>query len=229
MSNRAINRARKIQGLNPAAKLIAVLLADSKNETTGQCFPSIPTLVADSCLSESGVKLAIRELERLGLVRREFIQKKNRTEYHLLFDDGSYSVTPEPGLLSDGGGLASDGGGSLSDGGGLVSNPKPEVTRKENQKNTSAKADRDEFFEIFWQEMPKRRTASKKEALAAWRKYLKPEDWMVCAKAAMAFFEEKEAEAAKRKCSIDDLALLHPCRFISQEVWRNYTDQEEAA
>jgi len=52
-------------------KFVFLALCDAANDQ-GECYPSIAT-VCDKCsLSERAVQAAVRDLERLGYVRREF-------------------------------------------------------------------------------------------------------------------------------------------------------------
>jgi len=51
-------------------KLVLLALCDSANDS-GECYPSIPTLIEKCSLSERAIQGAIGELERLGQLRRE--------------------------------------------------------------------------------------------------------------------------------------------------------------
>lgn len=51
-------------------KLVLLALCDSANDS-GECYPSVPTLVNKCSLSERAIQAAISDLERMGQLRRE--------------------------------------------------------------------------------------------------------------------------------------------------------------
>lgn len=51
-------------------KLVLLALCDSANDS-GECYPSVPTLVQKCSLSDRAVQKAVLELEQLGQLRRE--------------------------------------------------------------------------------------------------------------------------------------------------------------
>src|SRR5262245_14511496 len=55
--------------LDPAAKLVGIVLANYRNDHTGECYPSIAALVSSTGLSESTVRRAIyKKLRKLGWI-----------------------------------------------------------------------------------------------------------------------------------------------------------------
>ena len=55
----------------PSQKLVLLALCDSANDQ-GECYPSVPTLMAKSSLSERAVQGAVAALEASGHLHREF-------------------------------------------------------------------------------------------------------------------------------------------------------------
>ncbi len=71
MSMLLMVKAMQVQVGNPLRKLVLIKLADNANDL-GECWPSYQH-IADQCeISKSTVKNHIRELEKMGLLRREF-------------------------------------------------------------------------------------------------------------------------------------------------------------
>ncbi|WP_207268671.1 helix-turn-helix domain-containing protein, partial [Pseudomonas sp. GW460-LB5] len=71
MSMELMVKAMKTKVGNPLRKLVLIKLADNASDQ-GECWPSYQH-IADQCeIARSTVKTHIRELEKAGLVRREF-------------------------------------------------------------------------------------------------------------------------------------------------------------
>ncbi|MET3816933.1 helix-turn-helix domain-containing protein [Pantoea sp. UYEF8] len=71
MSVTLMTKAMSIKVGNPIRKLVLIKLADNANDK-GECWPSYQH-IADQCeIGRSTVKSHIKELENMGLVRREF-------------------------------------------------------------------------------------------------------------------------------------------------------------
>jgi hypothetical protein len=92
MSIAMINRV-KVSGIKPTARLVAFLLADHHNDSTGLCFPSIPTLAAETGLSERSVIRALEELEGSNQIRINKSVGKS-SKYILLFPPTPDSLSP---------------------------------------------------------------------------------------------------------------------------------------
>ena len=58
----------QIDELTASQKLVLVVLADHHNGRSGQCTPSMARIGARSGLTERAARLAVRDLENLGLV-----------------------------------------------------------------------------------------------------------------------------------------------------------------
>ena len=92
MSIAMINRV-KVSGIKPTARLVAFLLADHYNDLTGLCFPSIPTLAAETGLSERSVIRALEELEHGNQIRINKSVGKS-SKYILLFPATPDTLSP---------------------------------------------------------------------------------------------------------------------------------------
>lgn len=96
MSMELMVKAMKTKVGNPLRKLVLIKLADNANDM-GECWPSYQH-VADQCeIARSTVKSHIRELEKAGLVRREYRRKGEINQsnlFHLNLDGGFF---PAPG------------------------------------------------------------------------------------------------------------------------------------
>ena len=68
MSLEALSWAAK-QNIKSVQKLTLMMLANRHNADTGQCNPSHTLLAKDCGLSDSGVRKAVRELAKLGLIK----------------------------------------------------------------------------------------------------------------------------------------------------------------
>ncbi len=74
MSMELMVKAMKTKVGNPLRKLVLIKLADNANDM-GECWPSYQH-IADQCeIGRSTVKVHIRELEKSGLLRREYRRK----------------------------------------------------------------------------------------------------------------------------------------------------------
>ena len=83
LSHEATNWASKVRGISPMQKLVLMLMADCHNSHTRECFPSIETLVKDSCAGRMTVIRAIQALEAAGLISiKKQEGKANRYDLH---------------------------------------------------------------------------------------------------------------------------------------------------
>ncbi len=67
MSNKALDWALDLPITGPA-KGVLVALANSKNQATGKCFPSVPRLILHSGYCARSVTNGLKELEKNGLI-----------------------------------------------------------------------------------------------------------------------------------------------------------------
>jgi len=81
MSNRLLNAAFKTQ-LPNREKFVLVALCDQADDE-GMCFPSVPLLAARCSMSLRSVQGALRALEALGVLKRDFRQGRS-TVYRIV-------------------------------------------------------------------------------------------------------------------------------------------------
>ncbi|MCE0853962.1 helix-turn-helix domain-containing protein [Pseudomonas asiatica] len=116
MSMELMVKAMKTKVGNPLRKLVLIKLADNANDM-GECWPSYQH-VADQCeIARSTVKSHIRELEKAGLVRREYRRKGELNQsnlFHLTLD-GGVSPAPRGGASGDLPRAAENPGGAADD------------------------------------------------------------------------------------------------------------------
>ncbi|MGE6562163.1 helix-turn-helix domain-containing protein [Pseudomonas hunanensis] len=133
MSMELMVKAMKTKVGNPLRKLVLIKLADNANDM-GECWPSYQH-VADQCeIARSTVKSHIRELEKAGLVRREYRRKGELNQSNLfhLNLDGGFSPAPGGGAADDLPRVAENPGGAADDlpraaddlGGGAADDPR---------------------------------------------------------------------------------------------------------
>ncbi|QOI04583.1 helix-turn-helix domain-containing protein [Pseudomonas savastanoi] len=105
MSMELMVKAMKTRVGNPLRKLVLIKLADNANDM-GECWPSYQH-IADQCeIGRSTVKVHIRELEKSGLLRREFRRKGELNQsnlFHLSLNSGAGAALPGAGDNPGGG------------------------------------------------------------------------------------------------------------------------------
>ncbi len=69
MSMKAMEWARKVEGIDFTSKYVLLILAGFHNAKTGQCNPSMETLAKRCLMTERPVKHALRRLEAAGLIQ----------------------------------------------------------------------------------------------------------------------------------------------------------------
>ena len=80
------------QRLQATQKLVLLTLGHRHHQQTGQCNPSLSTLMADTGLSRSAVKVALRHLEKLKLLRvisRKATGRDLSNQYELLLENAA--------------------------------------------------------------------------------------------------------------------------------------------
>lgn len=166
MSMELMVKAMKTKVGNPLRKLVLIKLADNANDM-GECWPSYQH-IADQCeIGRSTVKVHIRELEKSGLLRREFRRKGELNQsnvFHLALEGGA-----APAL---GGGAADNPPGAGDNpGGGAGAAPRTSHSSepvKEPVKPKVADAPDSVAFDRFWALYP--RKVGKSAAEKAWAK-----------------------------------------------------------
>lgn len=164
MSMELMVKAMKTKVGSPLRKLVLIKLADNANDQ-GECWPSYQH-VADQCeISRSTVKVHIRELEKAGLLRREFRRKGELNQsnlFHLALAGGATSAL--------GGGAAENPPGAAENlGGGAAAAPRTSHSSEPvNEPKSLCSSDAMEGFDHFWKLYPNKK--GKQDAAAAWKK-----------------------------------------------------------
>lgn len=105
MSMMLMVKAMQTKVGNPLRKLVLIKLADNANDA-GECWPSYQH-VADQCeISRSTAKNHVRELEKAGLLRREYRKSGELNQsnvFHLTLDGGAGAALGGAGYAPGGG------------------------------------------------------------------------------------------------------------------------------
>lgn len=163
MSMDLMVKAMKITVGNPLRKLVLLKLADNASDQ-GECWPSYQH-IADQCeISRSTVKVHIRELEKAGLLRREFRRNGELNQsnvFHLTLHSGSAE--------NRGGATDAPPGAVYTRGGGAAAAPRTSHSFEPvNEPKPLCKKEGGEAFEQFWKLYPNKK--GRKAAIAAWSK-----------------------------------------------------------
>ncbi|AJO76477.1 helix-turn-helix domain-containing protein [Pseudomonas sp. MRSN 12121] len=170
MSMNLMVKAMETKVGNPLRKLVLIKLADNASDM-GECWPSYQH-IADQCeIGRSTVKLHIRELEKAGLLRREFRRKGELNQSNV------FHLTLDGGADHDLGGGAPDNppGAPDNPGGGAGAAPRTSHSYEpvKEPKPTVIPTDPVDGFDQFWKLYPKKK--GRKDAAKAWAK-LKPNE-----------------------------------------------------
>ena len=96
MSIKALNWAiHEADVTNPLQKWMLVCLADFHNQETGQCNPSVATLLKMSGMKRSTVYQYLKELEAEGIITKDTSYRENgsqTTNYYYLNMDGVHEL-----------------------------------------------------------------------------------------------------------------------------------------
>lgn len=185
MSMDLMVKAMKTKVGHPLRKLVLVKLADNASDL-GECWPSYQH-IADQCeISRSTVKVHIRELEKAGLLRREFRKNGDMNQsnvFHLQLDGGAEYNRGGAGRALPGAESARGGGAESA----LITSHSFEPVNEPSSDSESegckkiapqqvgdqGKPDPLEGFDQFYRLYPKRQKRA--DAEKAWSK-LKPAD-----------------------------------------------------
>ncbi|ENV16474.1 helix-turn-helix domain-containing protein [Acinetobacter guillouiae] len=98
MSNFNFVKAVRQISMPPTTKLVAITLATYADYETGECFPSIQTLMDDTGLSNRAVGLHIKHIENLGIL---IVDRTNGRRSYYRFDVESLTKAVTQGHSSD--------------------------------------------------------------------------------------------------------------------------------
>ncbi|MGY5392057.1 helix-turn-helix domain-containing protein [Acinetobacter sp. NigerLNRRAM0016] len=112
MSNFNFVKAVRQISMPPTTKLVAITLATYADYETGECFPSIQTLMDDTGLSNRAVGLHIKHIENLGIL---VVDRSNGRRSYYRFDVEGLTKAVTQGHSSDNESSDSDNNTSDSD------------------------------------------------------------------------------------------------------------------
>jgi len=112
MSNFNFVKAVRQISMPPTTKLVAITLATYADYETGECYPSIQTLMDDTGLSNRAVGLHIKHIENLGIL---VVDRSNGRRSYYRFDVEILSKAVTQGHSSDNESSDSDNNTSDSD------------------------------------------------------------------------------------------------------------------
>lgn len=163
MSMDLMVRAMKTKVGHPLRKLVLLKLADNASDQ-GECWPSYQH-IADQCeISRSTVKVHIRELEKAGLLRREFRRNGELNQsnvFHLALNGGAAE--------NRGGATAAPPGAADTRGGGAAAAPRTSHSFEPvSEPKPLCRNETSEAFEQFWKLYPNKK--GRKAAITAWSK-----------------------------------------------------------
>lgn len=209
MSMDLMVKAMKTKVGNPLRKLVLVKLADNASDQ-GECWPSYQH-IADQCeISRSTVKVHIRELEKAGLLRREFRRNGELNQsnlFHLTLEGGAAAAR--------GGAVENPPGATENPGGGAAAAPRTSHSFEPvNEPKPLSKPDPMEGFETFWKLYP--RKVSKAPAEKAWLKLNTTPELLAVMLTAL----------ARQATSIDWLKsggqfIPHPATWLNGKRWED--------
>lgn len=85
-----------LEGISSTQKIVLISLADQANDD-GVCWPSVRTIEKRTCLSERAVRSSVRQLEELGILKRN--ERAGRSTYYIINTSKIYpctTCTPAP-------------------------------------------------------------------------------------------------------------------------------------
>ncbi|MDY0633142.1 helix-turn-helix domain-containing protein, partial [Pasteurella multocida] len=160
MSSKLLGHVWDLDLPDHATKLVLLRLADSANDETGECWPSLKH-IQDKCniKSKNTIRRALEVLEQLGLlvvIKRKLSAKQNTSNLYRL--NIKKILEPSSVSIKLGGGSNSELGGSNSElGGGSNSEPRTNNSFEPiNELNTPLPPkvensnDLENAFDVFW-------------------------------------------------------------------------------
>lgn len=111
MSYQAIDWAMALALDNPYDKLVLLALAHHHNRKTGECYPSVRTIAADTGMKDSGIRAALKRLASNGVIQAFGSTSSRRFNLNIstplsdngdnksasLFNNEEQKATPLPG------------------------------------------------------------------------------------------------------------------------------------
>ncbi|HII3690508.1 TPA: helix-turn-helix domain-containing protein [Pasteurella multocida] len=238
MSSKLLGHVWDLDLPDHATKLVLLRLADSANDETGECWPSLKH-IQDKCniKSKNTIRRALEVLEQLGLlvvIKRKLSAKQNTSNLYRLnikkiLEPSSVSIKLGGGSNSELGGSNSElGGGSNSElGGGSNSEPRTNNSFEPiNELNTPLPPkvensnDLENAFDVFWKVYKAKlnKSGALKSFKSAYKKYSQKTQ-----KSAPQEFAEMLVCDVQKRLSLGQFGFdkLHPTTYLNNARWED--------
>ncbi len=245
MSSKLLGHVWDLDLPDHATKLVLLRLADSANDETGECWPSLKH-IQDKCniKSKNTIRRALEVLEQLGLlvvIKRKLSAKQNTSNLYRLnikkiLEPSSVSIKLGGGSNSElggsnselGGGSNSELGGSNSElGGGSNSEPRTNNSFEPiNELNTPLPPkvensnDLENAFDVFWKVYKAKlnKSGALKSFKSAYKKYSQKTQ-----KSAPQEFAEMLVCDVQKRLSLGQFGFdkLHPTTYLNNARWED--------
>ncbi|MGY6104258.1 helix-turn-helix domain-containing protein [Pasteurella multocida] len=237
MSSKLLGHVWDLDLPDHATKLVLLRLADSANDETGECWPSLKH-IQDKCniKSKNTIRRALEVLEQLGLlvvIKRKLSAKQNTSNLYRLnikkiLEPSSVSIKLGGGSNSELGGSNSELGGSNSElGGGSNSEPRTNNSFEPiNELNTPLPPkvensnDLENAFDVFWKVYKAKlnKSGALKSFKSAYKKYSQKTQ-----KSAPQEFAEMLVCDVQKRLSLGQFGFdkLHPTTYLNNARWED--------
>lgn len=175
-----MNEVIEAAPVDQGALLVMIMLADSADENSRQCWPSVSTIAKRSRLSERQVQYCLKDLAASGMIEIETNAGRHGTNLYRITRPETWGGAKTAGVKP----IAPGGVQSTSPGGVKPIAPEPSLepslepstcAREQlqllSEDEVAPKTDR---FDEFWEEFPKK--AGKPAARKAWGKAVRKTD-----------------------------------------------------
>ncbi|HII3752266.1 TPA: helix-turn-helix domain-containing protein [Pasteurella multocida] len=236
MSSKLLGHVWDLDLPDHATKLVLLRLADSANDETGECWPSLKH-IQDKCniKSKNTIRRALEVLEQLGLlvvIKRKLSAKQNTSNLYRL--NIKKILEPSSVSIKLGGGSNSELGGSNSElGGGSNSEPRTNNSFEPiNELNTPLPPkveNSDELenaFDVFWKvyKIKVNKSGALKSFKSAYKKFSQK------TKCTIQQFAEMLADDVQKRLSLGQFGFdkLHPTTYLNNARWEDeYTQSAQ--
>ncbi|MCL7836498.1 helix-turn-helix domain-containing protein [Pasteurella multocida] len=237
MSSKLLGHVWDLDLPDHATKLVLLRLADSANDETGECWPSLKH-IQDKCniKSKNTIRRALEVLEQLGLlvvIKRKLSAKQNTSNLYRLnikkiLEPSSVSIKLGGGSNSELGGSNSELGGSNSElGGGSNSEPRTNNSFEPiNELNTPLPPkvensnDLENAFDVFWKVYKAKlnKSGALKSFKSAYKKYSQKTQ-----KSSPQEFAEMLVCDVQKRLSLGQFGFdkLHPTTYLNNARWED--------
>ncbi|HHE3573112.1 TPA: helix-turn-helix domain-containing protein [Pasteurella multocida] len=230
MSSKLLGHVWDLDLPDHATKLVLLRLADSANDETGECWPSLKH-IQDKCniKSKNTIRRALEVLEQLGLlvvIKRKLSAKQNTSNLYRL--NIKKILEPSSVSIKLGDGSNSELGGSNSElGGGSNSEPRTNNSFEPiNELNTPLPPkvensnDLENAFDVFWKVYKAKlnKSGALKSFKSAYKKYSQKTQ-----KSAPQEFAEMLVCDVQKRLSLGQFGFdkLHPTTYLNNARWED--------